>query len=46
MNKTSVIIGAGKGIRFQDAKTFGLKGFNVALISRSSIHFYFRECGH
>lgn len=35
MNKTIVIIGAGKGISFQAAKTFGAKGFNVALISRT-----------
>ncbi|MCA1055877.1 SDR family oxidoreductase [Rossellomorea aquimaris] len=36
MNKTIVIIGAGKGISYQAAKRYGQKGFNVALISRTS----------
>ena len=35
MNKTIVIIGAGKGISYETAKNFGLKGYNVALISRT-----------
>ena len=35
MNKTIVIIGAGKGISYEAAKNFGLKGYNVALISRT-----------
>ncbi|MCA1057459.1 SDR family NAD(P)-dependent oxidoreductase [Rossellomorea aquimaris] len=35
MNKTIVIIGAGKGISYEAAKNFGLKGYKVALISRT-----------
>lgn len=35
MNKTIVIIGAGKGISYETAKNFGLKGYKVALISRT-----------
>ncbi|UXH43887.1 SDR family NAD(P)-dependent oxidoreductase [Rossellomorea vietnamensis] len=35
MNKTIVIIGAGRGISYETAKNFGLKGYKVALISRT-----------
>ncbi|WP_252189219.1 SDR family NAD(P)-dependent oxidoreductase [Rossellomorea vietnamensis] len=35
MNKTIVIIGAGKGISYETAKKFGLKSYKVALISRT-----------
>ncbi|WP_226673552.1 SDR family NAD(P)-dependent oxidoreductase [Rossellomorea aquimaris] len=35
MDKTIVIIGAGKGISYEAAKNFGLKGYKVALVSRT-----------
>ncbi|PFA69718.1 short-chain dehydrogenase [Bacillus sp. AFS015802] len=35
MNKTIIIIGAGKGISYETARNFGLKGYNVAMISRT-----------
>ncbi|WP_406686475.1 SDR family NAD(P)-dependent oxidoreductase, partial [Rossellomorea vietnamensis] len=35
MNKTIIIIGAGKGISYEAARHFGMKGYKVALISRT-----------